>query len=168
MTRSVALLRGINVGPTTKVPMALLRSLFSDAGATDVVTLLNSGNVVFSGNVDVPALLARIRAETGVQTHLLVVSGEQLRRIAAAFPASLTEALEVDESRLVVAFMPSVPSVDLPDVSPELIALGKEAVYQSLPNGISNTKLKPAFWRQFPPETTARNLRTVKKLLALL
>lgn len=162
MTRSVALLRGINVGPTTKVPMALLRSLFSEAGATDVVTLLNSGNVVFSGSVDVPALLARIRAETGVQTHLLIVDAERFRRIVAAFP------FDGDESRLVIAFMPSVPALELPDVSPELIALGKEAVYQSLPNGISNTKLKPAFWKQFPPETTARNLRTVKKLLDLL
>jgi uncharacterized protein (DUF1697 family) len=162
MTRSVALLRGINVGPTSKVPMALLRDLFADAGATDVTTLLNSGNVVFSGSVDVPVLLSRIRSATDVQTHLLVVPGEQLRRIAAAFP------YEGDESRLVVAFMPSVPTVELPDVSPELISLGKEAVYQSLPDGISNTKLKPAFWKQFPPETTARNLRTVKKLLQLL
>jgi uncharacterized protein (DUF1697 family) len=162
MSRSVALLRGINVGPTTKVPMAVLKRLFMEAGATDVVTLLNSGNVVFSGSVDVPALLKRIRAETGVPTHLLVVPGEQFRRIAAAFP------FDGDASRLVVAFMPAVPSVELPDVAPELIALGKEAVYQSLPNGISNTKLKPAFWKQFPPETTARNLRTVKKLLALL
>ncbi len=162
MTRSVALLRGINVGPTTKVPMATLRMLFAEAGATDVVTLLNSGNVVFSGAVDAAALLARIRAETGVQTHLLIVPGDQLRRIADAFP------YEGDESRLVVAFMSSVPTVSLPDVSPELIALGTEAVYQSLPNGISNTKLTPAFWKQFPPETTARNLRTVKKLLELL
>jgi uncharacterized protein (DUF1697 family) len=162
MSRSVALLRGINVGPTTRVPMATLRSLFESAGATDVVTVLNSGNVVFSGSVDVPALLARIRESTGVATHLLVVPGEQLRRIVDAFP------FEGDESRLVIAFMPTVPSVELPDVAPELIALGREAVYQSLPNGVSNTKLKPAFWKQFPPETTARNLRTARKLLALL
>lgn len=162
MTRSVALLRGINVGPTTKVPMPLLRTLFEAAGATDVVTVLNSGNVVFSGSVDVPALLARIRAETGVQTHLLVVPGARLRRIAAGFP------FDGDESRLVVAFMPTVPVVELPDVAPELIALGKEAVYQSLPDGVSKTKLRPAFWKQFPPETTARNLRTVKKLVELL
>ena len=163
MTRSVALLRGINVGPTTKVPMAVLRMLFESAGATDVVTVLNSGNVVFSGTVDVPALLARIRAETGVQTHLLVVPGEQLRRIEAAFP------FEGDESRLVVAFMPWVPAVDLPTgLEPELIALGAEAVYQSLPDGVSKTKLTPAFWKQFPPETTARNLRTVRKLVELV
>lgn len=158
----MALLRGVNVGPTTKVPMATLRELFAEAGATDVVTLLNSGNVVFSGDVDVPALLARIREQTGVQTHLLVIGGADFRRIVEAFP------FEGDESRLVIAFMPSVPEVELPDVAPELIALGEDAVYQSLPDGISNTRLTPAFWKQFPPETTARNLRTANKLLALL
>ena len=163
MTRSVALLRGINVGGNTRVPMATLRSLFEEAGATDVVTVLNSGNVVFSGTVDAPALLTAIRAATGVPTHLLVIPADRFARIAEAFP------YEGDESRLVIAFMPSVPPVSLPgDLDPELISLGAEAVYQSLPDGISNTKLKPAFWKQFPPETTARNLRTVKKLLALL
>lgn len=162
MSRSVALLRGINVGPTTKVPMALLRELFASAGAAEVTTVLNSGNVVFSGTVDEGALLTEIRTSTGVQTHLLVVPGDRFRRIVEAFP------YEGDESRLVIAFMPTVPSVELPDVSPELIALGEEAVYQSLPNGISNTRLTPAFWKQFPPETTARNLRTARKLLDLL
>ena len=164
MTRSVALLRGINVGPTTKVPMALLRDLFAEAGATDVTTLLNSGNVVFSGSVDAPALLARIRSETGVATHLLVVPGPDLRRIAAAMP------FDGDESKLTITFMPAVPAaVDIPDgIEPELIHVGAEAVYQAFPNGISQTKLKPAFWKQFPPEATARNLRTVKKLLALV
>ena len=163
MTRSVALLRGINVGPTTKVPMPVLRSLFEQAGATDVVTLLNSGNVVFAGRVDAQALLARIREATGVPTHLLVIPPDRFRRIVEAFP------YEGDESRLVIAFMPSVPAVDLPEgLAPELISLGAEAVYQSLPDGISKTKLTPAFWKQFPPETTARNLRTVRKLVALL
>lgn len=163
MSRSVALLRGINVGPTTKVPMALLRTLFEEAGATDVVTVLNSGNVVFSGTVDVPELLARIRTETGVQTHLLVVPAPQFRRIVAAFP------YEGEESRLVIAFMQSVPAVPLPSgLAPELISLGEEAVYQSLPDGVSKTKLKPAFWKQFPPETTARNLRTARTLVELL
>ncbi len=164
MTRSVGLLRGINVGPTTKVPMATLRSLFEEAGATDVTTLLNSGNVVFSGSVDVPALLARIRSATGVQTHLLVVEAATFRRVAGAMPFA------GDESRLTITFMPSVPAhVDIPNgIEPELIHVGAEAVYQSFPDGISNTKLKPAFWKQFPAESTARNLRTVTKVLALL
>lgn len=164
MTRQVGLLRGINVGPTTKVPMATLRMLFADAGATDVVTLLNSGNVVFSGRVDVPALQAQIRSDTGVTTHLLVVPAPRFRRIADAMP------FDGGESKLTITFMSTMPArVELPGaIEPEQIHVGAEAVYLSLPNGISNTKLRPAFWKQFPPEATTRNLRTVKKLLELL
>ena len=162
MTRSVALLRGINVGGNSRVPMETLRMLFAEAGATDVVTLLNSGNVVFSGSVDAPRLEAAIRAATGVPTHLLVIDAPRFRRIVDAFPYA------GDESRLFISFLSAVPQVELPDVAPELISLGTEAVYQSIPAGASDTRLKPSFWKQFPPETTARNLRTARKILALL
>lgn len=43
----VALLRGINVGGNRKVPMADLKSVFVDLGYADVITYINSGNVVF-------------------------------------------------------------------------------------------------------------------------
>src|SRR5690606_31394263 len=43
----VALLRGINVGGKNVIPMSALKSCFEDAGATDVATLIASGNVVF-------------------------------------------------------------------------------------------------------------------------
>ncbi|MGV8895954.1 MAG: DUF1697 domain-containing protein [Rhodoglobus sp.] len=163
-SRSVALLRGINVGPTTKVPMALLRLAFEEAGATDVVTLLNSGNVVFRGEVDAAALQQRVADETGVTTSILIVGAAQFRRIADAFPFT------GDESRLTITFMSTVPEeVSVPDdLGSELVAVGAEAVYQYLPDGVSHTKLKPAFWRQFGRDATARNVRTVSKLLALL
>ena len=51
MSRSVALLRGINVGKQPRIAMAPLRSLFESLGATDVATYLQSGNVVFSGTL---------------------------------------------------------------------------------------------------------------------
>lgn len=163
MTRSVALLRGINVGPTTKVPMASLRTLFAEAGATDVTTLLNSGNVVFSGSVDAAALERRVADETGVSTRIVIVESARLIRIAAAMPFA------GDDSHLVIAFMSRVPSVDIPsDLAPEQFALGADAAYQHCPLGISRSKLGSAFWKQFPPETTARNVRTVSKLIALL
>ncbi|MFC7401577.1 DUF1697 domain-containing protein [Citricoccus sp. GCM10030269] len=41
------LLRGVNVGGHAKVPMASLRRFAEEAGATDVTTYLNSGNVLF-------------------------------------------------------------------------------------------------------------------------
>ncbi len=40
----VALLRGINVGGRNRLPMATLRELFVEAGATEVSTYIQSGN----------------------------------------------------------------------------------------------------------------------------
>lgn len=49
MSAYLALLRGINVGSAKRVAMSDLRALMEELGFTDVRTLLNSGNVVFSG-----------------------------------------------------------------------------------------------------------------------
>lgn len=46
----VALLRGINVGGNHKVPMADLKQEMIKLGFRKVVTLLNSGNVIFKTN----------------------------------------------------------------------------------------------------------------------
>lgn len=166
MGRQVALLRGINVGGNATVPMARLRVIFAELGCTDVTTVLNSGNVVFSGEVTAAALEKRIAEETGVSTRVLLVDGPRLRRIAAAMP------FEGDESQLLVTLMGSVPvSVARPateELAPEQLQIGPDAVYSFMPNGISKSKLKPAFWKQFPAEATGRNLRTVKKLVELL
>ena len=164
--RYVALVRGINVGGNSKVPMPVLKQIFAELGHTDVATLINSGNVVFSSASEPTAALIekRIADETGVTTRVLVLSGERVRRIAADMP------FEGDESRLLVTFMGEVPSgVVIPeDLEPELVQVGPDAVYQWLPDGVSQSKLKPAFWKQFPPESTGRNIRTVKKIVDLL
>ena len=168
MSRFVALLRGINVGPTTKVPMAVLRELIEAAGASDVVTLLNSGNVVFSARSapNAATLEKAISTATGVSTRVVILDAARFRRIVAAMP------FEGDLSRLTIGFMDVAPtSLSLPDpaqLAPEEFFLGEDACYQSLPDGVSKTRLKPSFWKQFPPETTVRNLRTAQKLVEML
>lgn len=44
----VALLRGINIGGRNKVDMKILKKSFETAGMTDVVTYINSGNIIFT------------------------------------------------------------------------------------------------------------------------
>lgn len=46
--RWVALIRALNVGGHSVVPMEKLKKLFASFGATDVTTYIQSGNVVFS------------------------------------------------------------------------------------------------------------------------
>src|SRR5687768_12912410 len=48
--RYIALLRGINVGGNTKVPMPELKSVFESLGFENVSTYINSGNVAFDAN----------------------------------------------------------------------------------------------------------------------
>src|SRR5690606_41284548 len=66
----VTLLRGINVGGHHKVPMAILRKEMEALGFSKVITLLNSGNVIFEVN-DSPIT----RMEEVVAKHLKQVFG---------------------------------------------------------------------------------------------
>ncbi len=45
--RVVGLLRGVNLGPNRRLPMADLRAVVESLGCTDVGTYLQRGNVVF-------------------------------------------------------------------------------------------------------------------------
>lgn len=50
MGKYVAFLRGINVGGKNKVSMPELKELFEENGFFDVVTYINSGNIIFSSD----------------------------------------------------------------------------------------------------------------------
>lgn len=52
MKRYIALLRGINISGKNKISMSELKTGISELGYTEVVTYLNSGNVIFSSDSD--------------------------------------------------------------------------------------------------------------------
>ena len=58
LTACVSLFRGINVGGNHIVPMSELKSLHEALGFRDVVTYIQSGNVVFSSDEADPAQIA--------------------------------------------------------------------------------------------------------------
>jgi uncharacterized protein (DUF1697 family) len=158
------------VNPSTRVGMAELRELVSDAGYSEVRTLLQSGNVILESGArpDAAALEAAIIARTGVKSRAVVLGLDEFRRIAEANPL-----LEVsdDLSKMVITFLDGdiVPAdVERPsdaDLAPERLVIKTRAIYQWCPNGILKSQLKPAWWRQFGPVATTRNVRTVNRIL---
>lgn len=50
MVKYIALLRGINVGGKNTVPMLQLKELFVHYGFRDVITYINSGNIIFTSD----------------------------------------------------------------------------------------------------------------------
>ena len=167
MSRSVALLRGINVGTQPRIGMAALRELFFSLGATEVSTYLQSGNVVFSGSVTAASVETAVAAQFGVSPRVLVLTTAEFRAVAAEIPI---REIADDLSRAFVYFMEAVPaSVSVPDgIEPEVFIVGKLGAYQWSPEGASKSKLKPSFLKTLGPTATARNLRTVDALLAML
>ncbi len=84
MTKFVALWRGINVGKQNRVSMPELRRVLAESGFTDVATLLQSGNAVFSASGSVEAIATRIRAalaaEMGLAVPMIVRTAAQLAK----------------------------------------------------------------------------------------
>jgi uncharacterized protein (DUF1697 family) len=171
----VALLRGINVGRAKRVSMADLREVVTSLGHTDVRTVLQSGNVVFTAgralDGDTAAALEQALLEaTGVKASVLLVPGEDLAAIAAANPL---RDITTDPSRGFVTFLsrPLEPAlVPVPDadvLAPEVLAVTENAIYQWCPDGALATKVPPAWWRKLDQVVTTRNWRTVQRLVEL-
>lgn len=176
MQTSVGLVRGINVGPTTTVSMTDLRETFEAAGYLNVETLLRSGNVVFDSPRPLQAdAVAEIESEFNARTG---ITGRFVLLPAAEFLAILDENplldIATDPTRTVIAFVSEAPDadclglIDAPALMPEVLALGRNAVYSWSPLGVSKSRVPAAFWRRVAPTVSMRNLNTVGKLAAIL
>lgn len=92
MNRYIALLRGINISGKNKISMAELKSCFIECEFTDVLTHLNSGNVVFlSAEGDEIILADKIKAMIGERFTLdipvFVILQEELEDLLSKAPA---------------------------------------------------------------------------------
>lgn len=173
--RYLALLRGINVGKAKRVAMADLRALMAGLGYSEVATLLNSGNVVFSGAAGQHAAAAAaieqgLVRKLGVAARVTVLACEELALVMRENP--LVE-VATDHSRLLV-FLFTDPAVratlgvlEQRDWAPEALALGSRAAYVWCPGGIIESKAAAALGKLLGDGATARNWKTLCKLKAL-
>jgi uncharacterized protein (DUF1697 family) len=175
MTTYAALLRGINVGGSKKVPMGDLRTLVQGLGHTDVATYLQSGNVVFStdgGDEDsLAADIARaIEERFGFAVDVLVRDHAYLEAVreACPFPAA-----ELQPKQLHVTYFSTrvdadrFAAIDQPAHLPEEFRLGDRALYLYAPDGLGRSKLAEALSKPRLLQgliATTRNWNTVVKL----
>jgi uncharacterized protein (DUF1697 family) len=91
MIKYIALLRGINVGGKNKVEMMKLKSVFENAGFDNVLTYINSGNVIFESNEkDVDTLILEIkkilRESFNFDIKVLIRNSCNIGRLAKKIP----------------------------------------------------------------------------------
>jgi uncharacterized protein (DUF1697 family) len=176
MPRFVVLLRGVNVGKGNRLPMAEFRRLLEAKGCTEVRTLLNSGNAVFSG----AARSAKAHAKT-VQAALQESFGLNIQVVvksSAEFQAAVEENSfappEAEHSRFLVAFAQERGAMQelsalLPLVqSTERFRVGNQAAYLHCAGGILQSKAATALLGKTGRSVTTRNWATVLKLREFL
>ena len=88
-----ALLRGINVGGNNKVDMKKLKTSFESLGFEQIVTYINSGNVIFkTDRADIKDITteieAKIFADFGFKIKVLVREKADLKGICENVPKS--------------------------------------------------------------------------------
>jgi len=174
--RYVALIRGINVGRAKRVAMADLRTLLSRLGYSDIRTILNSGNVVFSAPRQPTSRIGK-RVEEAMSEQL-GVSGRVTVLTAAEFSRVVEENALVeranDPSRLLVAFcsdpsrLKQLDALDRQEWAPEAMAAGSLAAYVWCSEGILASRLLEAVGRALGDSTTTRNWTTVSRVEAAL
>jgi uncharacterized protein (DUF1697 family) len=167
MPAYAALLRAVNVGGTGKLPMSELRRLCEAAGFSDVTTYIQSGNVVFRSKraeASVKKLLeTALATQLGKPCSVFVRTADELRTLLEQNPFP-----DAQGNQVLVLFLNEQPpaaalkNVATPD-GEQLRACGKH-LFLHFPNGMGRSKLKIPL----SGEGTARNLNTVRKLLALL
>ena len=172
MTKFAAFLRGVNVGGVN-LKMADVAKALTDAGFSNVRTILASGNVLLESSTGVAAVRkkaeAALRQRFGYDAWVLAYDIDTLRAIDEAYPFER----EVEGYQSYITFVTDKAALDEltalaasagPD---EKIAGGDGVVYWQVPKGstldstIGKTMGKP----RYKSSTTTRNLRTLAKVL---
>ncbi len=167
----VALLRGVNLGSHNKVSMAALRELFSDLGAEDVATYVQSGNVVFrsarSRAALTKAIEGEIRKRFGLDVTVVLRTKAELAKLVAGNPFEK----QSDPTKLHVSFLVQAPErgrtreLEKQEFEPDEFRVTRDAVYLHCPKGYGRSKLSNAFFeKQLGVRATTRNWRTVATL----
>ena len=176
----VALLRGINVGGTNKLPMKALAAIFEAAACTGVKTYIQSGNVVFCADkdVDVAGVVKReIEKQLGLKVPVVLRTAAEIQRALKSNPfvkKGIDEDwlhvmfLEAEPTKAQVAALDAARGASLTGVPDEFVVIGRE-VYLHLPNGAAKTKLTNAYFdSKLKTVGTQRNWRTVGMLAEMM
>lgn len=111
--RAIALLRGINVGGHKIILMAKLKTIFETAGFKNVVTFIQSGNVLFDTSTgDTEKLRTKIEKmlidELNYEVPVIVRSANEMNKIVANNP--FVDEHEEKKTKYYVMFLERKPT----------------------------------------------------------
>jgi uncharacterized protein (DUF1697 family) len=178
MPRYVALLRGINVGGRNPIRMADLKACFEGDGFTDVITYIQSGNVVFgssgSGGPELSLRIERLLSvRFGYEASVVVRSRTQMRSIVDEAPRGFGADPSRFRSDVIFLKSPMTPRMAMKEVRTregvDRAWEGSGVLYfQRLSTRASESRLSKIVSSPIYGSVTIRNWATTTKLLDLM
>lgn len=177
MITYISLLRGINVSGKNPLKMNDLKKMYQELGLSNVVTYIQSGNVLFqSKETDAQKLqhmLAnQIKIDFGYDISIFVLSYHQLEKIILHHPFLKDESN--DNTFFHLTFLSHPPqridheSILDKKLPTEQIYIKDEVVYLYCPNGYGKTNLSTTFLEtKLKVNATTRNWKTTLVLFQL-
>lgn len=175
----ISLLKGINVGGKRKVKMDDLKIIYNDLGFTEVKTYIQSGNVIFDSN-ETNIILLEEKIENKIydkylfQVPVIIKIKEQFEEILRKTPKEFIEKTE-EYSKISITFLKEkVEKTRIELIKPylkeeEVMFNSKSEIFMYCPNGFHKSKITSTLIeKKLKVESTARNLKTVLKLLEML
>ena len=177
MRKYIALLRGINVGGKNKISMLELKAVFEDNGYRDVVTYINSGNVVFSSCNGEEKLRKECEAAIADRFKLnilvTIISADDLSAALKNAPAWWDKDIQSKHNAIFV--IPPATATEIIEqvgsAKPEYEQIGYygQVIFWSAPiETFSRTRWTKIVGNSAYNSVTIRNANTTKKLLQLL
>lgn len=174
----LALLRGINVGGNNIIKMVDLKACFEALGFTNVLTYIQSGNIIFKSKKQDTELLSKtIEKALAKRFHytpcVVVLSKSALERVILKAPKGF--GTKPDTFRYNVLFLkPPLSSKEAiaqikTNKEVDTIDAGKEVLYFSiLISKASKSRISKIVLLPLYSNITIRNWNTTTKLLALM
>lgn len=174
METCIALLRGINVSGKNLIKMAQLVEALGETKLSNIRTYIQSGNIVFESENEVPAILEKvisdkIRERFGFEVPVQVLTRKGLKYICDNNPFINERNLSTEKLHL--TFLSALPDPVLPgkinasDYIPDEFIVSGKAIYLSCPDGYGRTKLTNTFFeKKLKVSATTRNWASVIKL----
>ena len=171
----VAFLRGINIGGHHKVPMADLRKTMEELELENVVTLLNSGNVIFNATTDSPEKLEKMISRNlekifGFPVPTIVRRSKTIHRLHNDAP--FQDVKITKDIRLYVSFLKKTVKTELalpwtnPDNSYTILENQNKTIISVLDISISKTpQTMGAMEKLYGSDITTRNWNTIERIV---
>jgi len=177
MNTYISLLRGINVSGQKKVKMAELKNVYESLNLENVNTYIQSGNVVFQSVNDSKTLKSSleiaIKEYFNFEVPVLILTKSHLVNAVKDLPFTTID-IEAEGSKIIIFFLSEHVSANQRDIiktyltNSEQLIMGKDVIYLYCPQGLGKSKLtNKLIETKLKLTSTARNIKTVHKLLSL-